>query len=154
MKYLSFCKKMLNFYFIVLSLQSMLGAGLVRSQPHQDPMFGLMTLQSGRWEMFTNDSYFYLHRRSVLRFFFCLTILQLLRVATPFHNFFISYVGKRSGVGFNCGICICMLLLWTHIMWSKELSMQLKQAIVRLQKQNKSIREIAGTLKVAKSTIW
>ncbi len=39
----------------------------------------------------------------------------------------------------------------------KELSIQVKQTIVRLQKQNKSIREIAGTLGVAKSqfgTFW
>lgn len=32
--------------------------------------------------------------------------------------------------------------------------MQVKQAIIRLQKQNKSIREIAGTLGVARSTVW
>ncbi len=32
--------------------------------------------------------------------------------------------------------------------------MQVKQTIVRLQKQNKSIRGIAGTLGVAKSTVW
>ncbi len=32
--------------------------------------------------------------------------------------------------------------------------MQAKQTIVRLQKQNKSIREIAGTFGVAKSTVW
>ncbi len=46
------------------------------------------------------------------------------------------------------------LLLWTHIMRSKDLSMQVKQTIVRLQKQNKSIREIAGTFGLAKSTVW
>ncbi len=32
--------------------------------------------------------------------------------------------------------------------------MQVKQTIVMLQKQNKSIKEIAGTLGVAKSTFW
>ncbi len=32
--------------------------------------------------------------------------------------------------------------------------MQVKQTFVRLQKQNKSIGEIAGTLRVAKSTVW
>ncbi len=32
--------------------------------------------------------------------------------------------------------------------------MKVKHIIVRLQKQNKSIREIAGTLGVAKSTVW
>ncbi len=36
----------------------------------------------------------------------------------------------------------------------KELSIQLKQTIVRLQRQNKSIREIAGTLGLVKSTVW
>ncbi len=64
------------------------------------------------------------------------------------------YTGKRSGVDSKCAICIWKLLLWTHIMQSKELSFQVKQTIVRLQKQNKSIREIAGTLGVAKSTVW
>ncbi len=39
-------------------------------------------------------------------------------------------------------------------MRSKDLSIQVNQTIVRLQKQNKSIREIAGTLGVAKSTVW
>ncbi len=38
-------------------------------------------------------------------------------------------------------------------MQSKDLSIQVKQTIVRLQKQNKSIREIAGTFRVAKSTV-
>ncbi len=33
-------------------------------------------------------------------------------------------------------------------------ALQVKQTIVRLQKQNKSITEIAGTLGVAKSTVW
>ncbi len=46
------------------------------------------------------------------------------------------------------------MLLWTHIMLLKDLSVQVKQTIVRLQKQNKSIREIAGTFGVAKSTVW
>lgn len=41
-----------------------------------------------------------------------------------------------------------------HIMRSKELFIQVKQTIVRLQKQNKSIRERAGTLGADKSTIW
>ncbi len=38
-------------------------------------------------------------------------------------------------------------------MQSKDLSIQVKQTIVSLQKQNQSIREIAGTLGVAKSTV-
>ncbi|XP_053087803.1 protein Mpv17 isoform X2 [Pangasianodon hypophthalmus] len=37
-------------------------------------------------------------------------------------------------------------------MKSKEISMQVKEAIIRLKKQHKSIREIAKTLGVAKST--
>ncbi len=56
-------------------------------------------------------------------------------------------------VGSKCAICIWKLLLGTHIMQSKELSMQVKQKIVRLQKQNKSI-EIAGTFGVAKLRVW
>ncbi|XP_075437068.1 uncharacterized protein LOC142474739 isoform X2 [Ascaphus truei] len=39
-------------------------------------------------------------------------------------------------------------------MRSKELSMQVKQGILKLQKKRKSIREIAGTLGVSKSTVW
>ncbi len=39
-------------------------------------------------------------------------------------------------------------------MQSKDLSIQVKQMIVRLQKQNKYISEIAGTLGVIKSTVW
>ncbi|KAG2457546.1 TCB1 transposase, partial [Polypterus senegalus] len=39
-------------------------------------------------------------------------------------------------------------------MRSKELSMQVKEAILKLQKQKKPIREIATILRVAKSTVW
>ena len=39
-------------------------------------------------------------------------------------------------------------------MKSKELSLSVKQAIIRLQNLNKPIREIAETLGVAKSTVW
>jgi len=35
-----------------------------------------------------------------------------------------------------------------------QLSIQVKQAMFRLQKQNKSIKELAGTFGVAKSTVW
>ncbi len=64
------------------------------------------------------------------------------------HGLFLRYfyiTGKRSGVDSKCAICIWKLLLWTHIMQSKELSIQVKQTIVRLPKQYKSIREIAGS---------
>ena len=58
---------------------------------------------------------------------------------------------KRSRVNFKCafGICCCQLN-----MRSKELSLSVKQAIIRLKNQNKPIREIAKTLGVAKSTVW
>ncbi len=46
------------------------------------------------------------------------------------------------------------LLLSTVKMRSKELSLSVKQAIIRLKKQNKPIREIAKTLGVAKTTVW
>ena len=39
-------------------------------------------------------------------------------------------------------------------MRSKELSLSVKQAIIRLKNQNKPIREIAETLGVAKLTVW
>ena len=60
----------------------------------------------------------------------------------------------RSRVHFKCAICIWNLLLSTLNMRSKELSLSVKQAIIRLKKQNKPIREIAKTLGVAKSTVW
>ena len=61
---------------------------------------------------------------------------------------------KRSRVNFKCAICIWNLLLSTLNMRSKELSLSVKQAIIRLKNQNKPIREIAKTLGVAKSTVW
>ncbi len=44
MKYLSLCEEIFEHFFkyCFYFLQSMLGAGLVKSQPHQDPMFGLI----------------------------------------------------------------------------------------------------------------
>ena len=39
-------------------------------------------------------------------------------------------------------------------MKSKELSLSVKQAIIRLKHQNKPIREIAKTSGVAKTTVW
>ncbi len=38
-------------------------------------------------------------------------------------------------------------------MKSKEISMKVKEAIIKLKKQHKSIREIAKTLGVARSTV-
>lgn len=61
---------------------------------------------------------------------------------------------KRSRVHFKCAICIWNLLLSTLNMRSKELSLSVKQAIIRLKNLNKPIREIAKTLGVAKSTVW
>ena len=63
---------------------------------------------------------------------------------------------KRSWVHFKCAICIWNLLLSTLNMRSKELSLSVKQAIIRLKNQNKpnKIREIVKTLGVAKSTVW
>ena len=61
---------------------------------------------------------------------------------------------KRSRVHFKCAIYIWNLLLSTLNMRSKELSLSVKQAIIRLKNQNKPIREIAKTLGVAKSTVW
>ena len=39
-------------------------------------------------------------------------------------------------------------------MWSKELSIHMKQAILKLQIQNKTIQEIDTILGMAKSTVW
>ncbi len=60
----------------------------------------------------------------------------------------------KGPVHFKCAICIWNLLLSTVKMRSKELSLSVKQAIIRLKKQNKPIREIAKTLGVAKTTVW
>ena len=59
---------------------------------------------------------------------------------------------KRSRVNFKCAICIWNLS--TLNMRSKDLSLSVRQAIIRLKNQNKPIREIAKTLGVAKSTVW
>ena len=61
---------------------------------------------------------------------------------------------KRSRVHFKCAICIWNLLLSTLNMRSKQLSLSVKQAIMRLKNQNKPIKEKAKTLGVAKSTVW
>ena len=61
---------------------------------------------------------------------------------------------KRSRVNFKYGICVWNLLLSTLNMKSKELSLSVKQAIIRLKNRIKPIREIAKTLGVAKSTVW
>ncbi len=66
----------------------------------------------------------------------------------------LQWADKRSRVHFKCAICIWNLLLSTVKMRSKELSLSVKQAIIRLKKQNKPIREIAKTLVVAKTTVW
>ncbi len=66
----------------------------------------------------------------------------------------LKWADKRSRVNFKCAICIWNLLLSTVKMRSKELSLSVKQAIIRLKKQNKPIREIAKTLGVAKTTVW
>ncbi len=66
----------------------------------------------------------------------------------------LQWADKRSRVHFKCAICIWNLLLSTVKMRSKELSLSVKQAIIRLKKQNKPIREIAKTLGVAKTTVW
>ncbi len=54
-----------------------------------------------------------------------------------------------SSVLFAFGICCCQLSRWDP----KSCHYQ-KQAIIRLKKQNKPIREIAKTLGVAKTTVW
>ena len=59
---------------------------------------------------------------------------------------------KRSRVNFKCAICIWNLLLSTLNMRSKELSLSVKQAIIRLKNLNKLIRGVAKTLGMAKST--
>ncbi len=66
----------------------------------------------------------------------------------------LQWADKRSRVHFKCAICIWNLLLSTVKMRSKERSLSVKQAIIRLKKQNKPIREIAKTLGVVKTTVW
>ena len=57
---------------------------------------------------------------------------------------------KSSRVHFKYSICIWNLLLSTLNMRSKELSLSVKQAIIRLKNQNKPLREIAKTFAVAR----
>ena len=68
--------------------------------------------------------------------------------------FHLQGADKRSRGHFKCGICVLNLLLSTLNMKSKELSLSVKQAIIRLKNLNKPIREIAKSLGVAKSTVW
>ena len=53
---------------------------------------------------------------------------------------------KRSRVNFKCAIYIWNLLLSTLNMRSKELSLSVKQAIIRLKNQNKPIREMVWNI--------
>ncbi len=63
---------------------------------------------------------------------------------------FLPRIYGHLRVLFAFGICC-----WSTVkMRSKELSLSVKQAIIRLKKQNKPIREIAKTLGVAKTTVW
>ena len=100
-------------------------------------------------------------------FYMCLTLFKgpkvMGQLATPlFHGqvcvihslSHLQGADKRSRVNFKCAICIWNLLLSTLKMRSKELSLSVKQAIIRLKNQNKPIREIAKTLGMAKSTVW
>ncbi len=66
----------------------------------------------------------------------------------------LQWADKRSRVHFKWAICIWNLLLPTVKMRAKELALSVKQAIIRLKKLNKPIREIAKTLGVAKTTVW
>ncbi len=66
----------------------------------------------------------------------------------------LQWADKRSRVHFKCALCIWNLLLSTVKMRSKELSLSVKQAIIRLKKTKQTIREIAKTLGVAKTTVW
>ena len=74
------------------------------------------------------------------------------------HYPIIGLAGKMSGVDSRRDTCIwnlgCIWLLLPLKMRSKELSLSVKQAIIRLKNQNKPIREIAKTLRVTKSTVW
>ena len=61
---------------------------------------------------------------------------------------------KRSRVHFKCAICIWNLLLSTLNMRSKELSLSVKQAIIRLKNQNKPIREIVHLATPNVFAVW
>ena len=87
-------------------------------------------------------------------FYMCLTLFKgpkvMGQLATPlFHGqvcvihslSHLQGADKRSRVHFKCAICIWNLLLSTLKMRSKELSLSVKQAIIRMKNQNKPIRE-------------
>lgn len=55
-----------------------------------------------------------------------------------FPHYHLQGADKRFRVHFKCAICIWKLLLSTLNMRSKELSLSVKQATIRLKKQNKA----------------
>ena len=65
-----------------------------------------------------------------------------------------SMSGTINHLDLICGICIWNLSLLTLNMKPEELSLPVKQAIIRLNNQNKPIREIAKPLGVAKSILF
>ncbi len=66
----------------------------------------------------------------------------------------LQWADKRSRVHFKCAICIWNLLLSTVKMRSKELSLSVKQAIIRLKKQNKTHQRDSKNIRRAKTTVW
>ncbi len=65
----------------------------------------------------------------------------------------LQWADKRSRVHFKCAICIWNLLLSTVKMRSKELSLSVKQAIIRLKNKTTHQRD-SKTLGMAKTTVW
>ncbi len=66
----------------------------------------------------------------------------------------LQWADKRSRVHFKCAICIWNLLLSTVKMRSKELSLSVKQAIIRLKKTKQTHQRDSKNIGVAKTTVW
>ena len=60
---------------------------------------------------------------------------------------------KRSRVNFKCAICIWNLLLSTLNMRSKELSLSVKQAIIRLKNQSPDLNPIDHSFHLLKTKL-
>ena len=61
---------------------------------------------------------------------------------------------KRSGVDFSVKMVFGSGLTGGIYMKSKEISMPVKEAIIRLKKQRKSIRDVSNIIGEVTSTVW
>lgn len=73
-------------------------------------------------------------------------------VASIFIDLFVLLFLHRSAADSKCGICTCKLLLWTYIMSSEELTVEMKQVALKPEKISNSIRETKNSALEYKKT--